>query len=214
MPADDDQRCYTASILGLLHHLSSLILGTGLMAYGDESPSDSEEPSVSSALGGKIVLRPDVRAFTANSTFPVSLLCSRSFLVSARINRQDSFLTRLQDVRSPFLAYRIHILTSRALLVSAGMTKPPVVIRRPVHAKPHPRARITEDEEQAPSTSASSSTAVPVAPDQDTGLPTDELTRIRALLRPPPIPGVEDRGIPREPTGRCDPDVEVRGLIT
>ena len=46
---------------------------------------------------------------------------------------------------------------------------------------------------------------------QDTGLlPTDEMTRIRALLRPPPIPGVDDWGIPPEPTGACDPEIEVR----
>jgi len=34
--------------------------------------------------------------------------------------------------------------------------------------------------------------------------PQDELSRIRALLRPPPIPGVEDWGIPPETTDKCE----------
>lgn len=38
----------------------------------------------------------------------------------------------------------------------------------------------------------------------------DELGKIRALLRPPPIHGVRDWGIPPEPEGECDPDIEVR----
>ena len=37
----------------------------------------------------------------------------------------------------------------------------------------------------------------------------DELGRIRALLRPPPIHGVRDWGIPPEPEGECDPGIEV-----
>ncbi|EKM57961.1 uncharacterized protein PHACADRAFT_251887 [Phanerochaete carnosa HHB-10118-sp] len=46
--------------------------------------------------------------------------------------------------------------------------------------------------------------------EQDTGLPTDEMARIRALLRPPPIPGVDDWNIPPEPTGVCDPEIEAK----
>ena len=37
----------------------------------------------------------------------------------------------------------------------------------------------------------------------------DDLGRIRALLRPPPIHGVRDWGIPPEPEGECDPGIEV-----
>ena len=37
----------------------------------------------------------------------------------------------------------------------------------------------------------------------------DDLARIRALLRPPPIHGVRDWGIPPEPEGECDPGIEV-----
>lgn len=46
--------------------------------------------------------------------------------------------------------------------------------------------------------------------DQDTGLPQDEMARIRALLRPPPIAGVDDWGIPPEPTGECEPEIEAK----
>jgi HCNGP-like protein len=44
--------------------------------------------------------------------------------------------------------------------------------------------------------------------------PQDELSRIRALLRPPPIPGVEDWGIPPESTEPADPAITVSLLAT
>jgi hypothetical protein len=39
--------------------------------------------------------------------------------------------------------------------------------------------------------------------------PQDELSRIRALLRPPPIPGVDDWGIPPESNEPVDPAIAV-----
>ena len=42
----------------------------------------------------------------------------------------------------------------------------------------------------------------------------DELSRIRALLQPPPIQGVDDWGIPPESSEPCDPALFVRHLIT
>ncbi|KAI0792574.1 hypothetical protein C8Q75DRAFT_607847 [Abortiporus biennis] len=41
----------------------------------------------------------------------------------------------------------------------------------------------------------------------------DELTRIRALLLPPPIPGLKDWGIPPEPEG-VEPDEEIKSKLT
>ncbi|KAF9011531.1 HCNGP-domain-containing protein, partial [Hymenopellis radicata] len=38
----------------------------------------------------------------------------------------------------------------------------------------------------------------------------DELSQIRDLLRPPPIPGLVDWGIPPPPTGPCDPVIEAK----
>jgi len=38
----------------------------------------------------------------------------------------------------------------------------------------------------------------------------DEIASIRALLRPPSIPGVEDWGIPPAPSAPCDPDLEAK----
>jgi hypothetical protein len=37
----------------------------------------------------------------------------------------------------------------------------------------------------------------------------DELSEIRSLLRPPPIPGVDDWGIPPESTEPYDPAIKV-----
>jgi len=42
--------------------------------------------------------------------------------------------------------------------------------------------------------------------------PPDELSRIRALLCPPSIPGVVDWGIPPPSTEPCDPAIEVLTL--
>lgn len=117
---------------------------------------------------------------------------------------------RLQDVRFPHI--RLLCCLTFWTLVLVGTAKHQVTIRRPAHSKPHPRTRIEEEEDQTSNTPASSSTT-PVVPDQDTRLPTDELTRIRALLHPPPILDVDDWGIPRESSGPCDSDVEVRNSL-
>jgi len=47
----------------------------------------------------------------------------------------------------------------------------------------------------------------PDAEDDAPVAPVDELARIRQLLRPPPIPGVEDWGIPPESKQSCDPAI-------
>jgi hypothetical protein len=47
-------------------------------------------------------------------------------------------------------------------------------------------------------------------PNDNEGEEQDELAQLRKLLRPPPIPGVEDWGIPPEPDeGAVDLDPEV-----
>lgn len=67
------------------------------------------------------------------------------------------------------------------------------------------------DDEPGPSTVSSMPDTIPEETlPQDNGFPVDELTRIRALLRPPPIPGVDDWGIPPEPSGQCDSDIEAK----
>lgn len=43
----------------------------------------------------------------------------------------------------------------------------------------------------------------------DTGERQDELARIRQLLRPPAIPGVEDWGIPPASSQPCNTELEV-----
>lgn len=41
-----------------------------------------------------------------------------------------------------------------------------------------------------------------------------ELTRIRKLLRPPPIAGISDWGIPQETEEECDANLEVRTVYS
>ena len=92
-------------------------------------------------------------------------------------------------------------------------SKSQIVIRRPAHCKPHPRARLTEESEApSPSTTlAEASGSSSVSEDQLSDLSSNELIKIRDLLRPPPIPGVPDWGIPAASTEPCDPAIEVLG---
>ena len=92
-------------------------------------------------------------------------------------------------------------------------SKSQIVIRRPVHSKPHPRARLTEETEapSPPTTEAEASGSSTVPEDQLSDLSSNELIKIRDLLRPPPIPGVPDWGIPAASTEPCDPAIEVLG---
>ncbi|KAF7331639.1 HCNGP-domain-containing protein [Mycena kentingensis (nom. inval.)] len=94
---------------------------------------------------------------------------------------------------------------------SANNLKGQIVIRRPATQHAHPRVK-DEQNDAAPSPSrpkprspnrnaeASSSRAL--------SEPQDELARIRELLTPPPIPGVEDWGIPPATEEPCDPAIQ------
>ncbi|TFK85474.1 HCNGP-domain-containing protein [Polyporus arcularius HHB13444] len=90
--------------------------------------------------------------------------------------------------------------------------KPAIIIRRHAPVKPHPRARLPDDmNEPGPSTPSQSQLHEDViAADTPGEEPTDELAQIRRLLRPPPIPGVQDWGIPPEPTEPCDESIEAK----
>ncbi|KAJ7099898.1 HCNGP-domain-containing protein [Mycena belliarum] len=91
-------------------------------------------------------------------------------------------------------------------------SKSQIIIRRPAaQLKSRPRAVIADEvltppqppvQPQVPENAVASSSSV--------SDPQDELTRIRALLRPAPISGVEDWGIPPEPTGPCDSALEAK----
>lgn len=96
---------------------------------------------------------------------------------------------------------------------SAGPSAPSI-IRRTVH-HPAPRTPLSGMDD---SPNASGSTARP--DDQWQGGPgpssvtargseTEEEAMIKELVRPPPIPGVEDYGMPPPSTKLCDPALEV-----
>ncbi|KAJ7449510.1 HCNGP-domain-containing protein [Mycena latifolia] len=90
--------------------------------------------------------------------------------------------------------------------------KSQIIIRRPAaQLKSHPRAVIADEvlaapeprqEPQPPANAVASSSTAPA--------PQDELARIRALLRPDPIPGVDDWGIPPATTAPCDPALQTK----
>lgn len=52
------------------------------------------------------------------------------------------------------------------------------------------------------------------APEQDSDGGEDEMTRLRRVLAPPPIPGVPDYGIPPAPPGAPPPALTVRALYS
>lgn len=126
-------------------------------------------------------------------------------------------LTRSSEGKS-FLQHIYH----HSCLFSAGRpTKSQVVIRRPPPIKNHPRAHISDDladdPRPSPNAQASGSSALPndvLSSSASTADdPPDELTRIRSLLRPPPIPGLDDWGIPQQSTEPCDPTIEANFYI-
>ncbi|KAJ7636915.1 HCNGP-like protein-domain-containing protein [Roridomyces roridus] len=93
------------------------------------------------------------------------------------------------------------------------LPKSQIIIRRP--PKSHQRTTIADDIIDAPKAEeeqaeASTSTAAASSSQQHISDPQDELTRIRALLKPPPIPGVEDWGIPPASTEPCDPAIQAK----
>ena len=97
------------------------------------------------------------------------------------------------------------------------LPKSQVVIRRPAQLKNHPRAHVSDDilddTENLGSNSPASVPESPLKTEQgevgSTG-ETDEISHLRQLLAPPPIPGMIDWGIPPATSSPCDPVIQVR----
>ena len=102
------------------------------------------------------------------------------------------------------------------------ITKAQVIIRRPAIAhKNQIRAHISDDivqEEEDQSqvagpSSRETNSPMDMSPSSSRAGPPDEsqdeLSRLRALLYPPPIPGVDDWGVPPESSEPCDPALYV-----
>lgn len=93
-----------------------------------------------------------------------------------------------------------------------------IIIKRPTHIKTHPRSRQADDVNElvnapsAPNASLQASSSFRTL-DYD-GDNTDELSRIRVMLHPPPIPGVLDWGIPTASNAPYDPDIEASSFST
>ncbi|KAJ6478818.1 HCNGP-like protein-domain-containing protein [Mycena vitilis] len=97
---------------------------------------------------------------------------------------------------------------------SRKLSKSQIIIRRPaIQLKSHPRALNADEILEAPKRTepqaSTSGTQNAVASSSQTD-PQDELSRIRALLQPPPIPGVDDWGIPPASTEPCDPAIQTK----
>ncbi|KAI8969767.1 HCNGP-like protein-domain-containing protein [Trametes punicea] len=161
----------------------------GLVAYDDEPLSDHEDPpsTSESRLSSSAVANP------------------RTSLDGTQLNTRSAASSD-QPTRS-----------MNSFAPSSSIAKPAVIIRRHAPAKPHLRTRLPEDstDEPGPSTSPPQR---PVAQEQPTTATNtfvdeqdlDELTRIRQLLRPPPIPGAADWGIPPEPDTPCDQNIKAK----
>ncbi|KAF7798477.1 hypothetical protein EIP86_009698 [Pleurotus ostreatoroseus] len=161
----------------------------GLVAYDDDSQSDGERPRT--GIPSKRKHHNGTRRAPGD------------------VNIDDAPTGRGADALvGPHGASSKHAAAS----ASAAGLKAQVIIRRPAHVKTHPRAPLPDDE-PGPSSVAVPTFSQPPADEEDeprAPTPPDELTQIRALLRPPPIPGVDDWGIPPPPTGACDPEIEAK----
>lgn len=96
--------------------------------------------------------------------------------------------------------------------VARLLPKSQVVIRRPAHLKTHPRARVSDDIATEPPTEPpppEAEEALEAEPEDTPSLDVDEIVPLREFLRPAPIPGLIDWGIPPEATAPCDPAIDV-----
>jgi len=88
-----------------------------------------------------------------------------------------------------------------------------VVIRRPAHLKTHPRARVSDDITNEPPPTEppllETEEDLETQSDDASSPDVDEIARLREFLRPLPIPGLVDWGIPPEPTTQYDPTIDV-----
>ncbi|KAJ6557821.1 HCNGP-like protein-domain-containing protein [Mycena capillaripes] len=96
---------------------------------------------------------------------------------------------------------------------SRKLAKSQIIIRRPA-TKSHPRAVIADEILEPPpkrtepqGSTSDTQNAIASSSNAD---PQDELSRIRALLQPAPIPGVDDWGIPPASTEPCDPAIQTK----
>ncbi|KAJ7077722.1 HCNGP-like protein-domain-containing protein [Mycena crocata] len=100
---------------------------------------------------------------------------------------------------------------------SRKLAKSQIIIRRPpAQLKSHPRAVIADEildmppKRDQPEASTSGTQNAVASSSHADAHGQDELTRIRELLRPAPIRGVEDWGIPPASTEPCDPVIEAK----
>ncbi|KAK0473714.1 HCNGP-like protein-domain-containing protein [Armillaria novae-zelandiae] len=139
----------------------------GLVAYDDDSQSDSEDKNLSTAKSN------------AHNKHDVSL--------KTNVNNSDS----------------------------RKVTKSQIIIKRPVmQRKSHPRAHLSEDIIEPATTPVihepSSNTSQEASSSQTTHDPENDVSLVRNILRPPPLAGLDDWGIPHEPSDSCDPAIETK----
>ncbi|KAK0439377.1 HCNGP-like protein-domain-containing protein [Armillaria borealis] len=95
------------------------------------------------------------------------------------------------------------------------VVKSQIIIKRPaMQRKSHPRAHLSEDIIEPATTTAipepSSNASQEASSSQTTHDPENDLSLVRSILRPSPLAGLDDWGIPPEPTGPCDPAIETK----
>ncbi|KAI0642506.1 HCNGP-like protein-domain-containing protein [Trametes meyenii] len=163
----------------------------GLVAYGDDSLSDHED-----------------RPSTSHVSPPLNHSTSNGDTVTSKSDINGSQLNTHSTTSSDQPPRNTNLPSS-----SICGSKPAFKIRRHPPAKPHPRARLPEEavDESGPSASVPATTSSQDPLTSATAVDgTDELTQIRGLLRPPPIPGVKDWGIPPEPDMSCDEAIQTK----
>lgn len=98
--------------------------------------------------------------------------------------------------------------------IARKVAKSQIIIKRPaMQRKSHPRAHLSEDIIEPATTAAipepSSNASQEASSSQTTHDPENDLSLVRSILRPSPLAGLDDWGIPPEVTGPCDPAIEV-----
>ncbi|KAF8903901.1 HCNGP-like protein-domain-containing protein [Gymnopilus junonius] len=116
--------------------------------------------------------------------------------------------------------YQTNDKPSRGAIKSSSegrrIPKAQVIIKKPAISHKNARAHISDDLQNEPTPIGPSRTEPASEPPSSlnhpssSGSASDELSRIRDLLRPPPISEVEDWGIPPETKVKCEPALQTQ----
>jgi hypothetical protein len=126
------------------------------------------------------------------------------------------YQTRPQMVRESHVTFMCCVDFRDAANSARMLPKSQVIIRRTAPHRNHPRAHVSDDiadnVENLESFSPASAPEASLKTEEEelgSAEENDEISHLRQILAPPPIPGVIDWGVPPVASSPCDPAIQV-----